>query len=107
MKKDGILHTSGKDHAEILNGQFESVFTVDDGSPAPELNGEGYPCISPCVIMEEGIHKLLAGLNVNKASGLDEIPCWLLTELDEELTPIYRAFVEQSLNQCEVPKDWK
>ena len=50
------------------------------------------PLISPLKISTKGVEKLLAELNVKKASGPDNIPCKILRELAAELAPIWQQF---------------
>ena len=59
------------------------------------------------IINPEGIHKLLTGLKIHKATGPDEIPTRLLKTLADELTPVISLFFQASLNQGIIPDDWK
>ena len=52
------------------------------------------------------MEKLLAGLNVKKASGPDDISCKLLRELSTELAPILTTIYQQSLEPSQIPADW-
>ncbi len=70
------------------------------------LDREPYPTIPKLEIGVEGVQKLLAGLNVNKASGPDEIPCRILRELAIELAPIFTCLFQQSIDRGELPSDW-
>ncbi len=65
------------------------------------------PPISDIEITANGIKKLMNGINPNKASGPDNIPCRVLKELAEELSPILAALFNQSLSTGELPSDWK
>ena len=58
-------------------------------------------------INPEGVHKLLTGLKMHKATGPDEIPTRLLKTLADELTPVISLFFQASLNQGIIPDDWK
>ena len=57
------------DKANILNKQFKSVFTVEDVSAIPQLEGPRYPTIEGLTIYPDGVHKLFASLKSDKASG--------------------------------------
>ena len=52
------------------------------------------------------MEKLLAGLNVKKASGPDNIPCKMLSELSAELAPIWTNIYQQSMETGQIPDDW-
>ena len=52
------------------------------------------------------MEKFLAGLNVKKASGPDNIPCKILKELAAELAPILTTIFQQSLETGQIPLDW-
>ena len=52
------------------------------------------------------MEKLLAGLNVKKAFGPDNIPCKILRELAAELAPILTTILQQSLETGQIPYDW-
>ena len=51
------------------------------------------------------MEKFLAGLNVKKASGPDNIPCKILKELAAELAPILTTIFQQSLETGQIPLD--
>ena len=54
-----------------------------------------------------GVKKLLDSLDSHKATGPDNIPTQLLKQLNPELSPALTIIVEASLQQCQVPSDWK
>ena len=43
---------------------------------------------------------------MNKASGPDGVPTYLLRELSHELAPILASLFQQSLDQGQLPNDW-
>ena len=53
-----------------------------------------------------GSEKLFNGNNPKKAQGPDELPCRILKELDNELTPAMTAIFNQSLKTGELPLVW-
>ena len=53
-----------------------------------------------------GVTKLFKSINPKKAQGPDEIPCRILNELDNELTPALAAIFNQSLKTGELPLAW-
>ena len=100
------LHTDSMEKAEILSNQFKSVFTQEDTTVIPHLHGPDYPTISILDVTSIGVTKLLNGINPKKAHGPDEIPCRILRELDNELTPALTAIFNQSLKTGELPLVW-
>ena len=101
--RDGKLYTENKDKADILNCQFQSVFTpktplalsslaqiavqdlVDTGKldtrsvPAKNINNQ--PVMPDIKVPENGVLKLLKDLNPHKAAGPDELKPLVLREL--------------------------
>lgn len=82
--KKALLVTDPKQKAEILVGQFQSVFS--DPSPRtenlpPVHTRSQYPSISQLKIELKGVLKLLKQLNISKANGPDAIPNILLKEI--------------------------
>ena len=55
-----------------------------------------YPQIDPLFINEQGVKKLLSGINSNKAPGPNQITCRPLKQLCEELTLVVTALFRQS-----------
>ena len=92
--------------ANLLNEQFQSVFSHMDESNIPTLD-ENYPNINNIKIGTEGVKKLLQKLNTKKAAGPDNLPNHVLKELASEIAPILKAIFEQSLQTGELPSDWR
>ncbi len=101
-----VPDTRRRDKATTLNGQFQSVFTRDESSKIPTIQGDKYPTIKEFIITEEGVRKLLANVNPSKSSGPDNIPCTILKELATELAPIVTCIFNQSLHTGTLPQDW-
>ena len=106
LQDGGKLHTDSMEKAEILSNQFKSVFTQEDTTVIPHLHGPEYPTISILEVTPIGVTKLLNAINPKKAQGPDEIPCRILRELDNELTPALTAIFNQSLKTGELPLVW-
>ena len=81
LKENGRLHSDSRRKAEILNNQFCSVFTSEDTTNIPKLPGQlNRPTeMLKFEITNQGVTKLLEGINSGKAPGPDELP-----ELDSE-----------------------
>ena len=58
-------------------------------------------------ITEEGVRRLLAGLDPRKASGPDGISARVLKELSSEIAPILTTIYQTSITTGEVPADWR
>ena len=82
------------------------MFTKEDPLFIPKLFGPNYPTIDPLIINQNGVKKLLSGLNPSKAAGPDQIPCRILKELSVELAPIFTALFRQSLNTGTLSSLW-
>ena len=106
LNDGGKLHTDSIKKAEILSNQIKSVFTHEDTTAISHLQGPDYPTIPSLEVTQLGVTKLLNGINPKKAQGPDEIPCRILKELDNELTPALTAIFNQSLETGELPLVW-
>ena len=114
LSQDGTLYSNTKDKADILNSQFQSVFTpktplslsklarmtVQDQIDAGKINPQSIPagCLNNQPVMpdihlsEAGILKLLHDLNPNKAAGPDELKPLVLRELREVIAPMVGSY---------------
>ena len=89
IKKNGILHQDSKSKAELLIDQFKSVFTKENAKePITEMSEPKYPSISDINIEVHEVVKLLTNLNINKASGPDNIANKVLKACAEEIAPV-------------------
>ena len=107
LRDNGILNSAPIDKANILNRQYESVFTREDTSNIPSPSGNPYPDMAPIEISEEGVKKLLKNSNPHKASGPDEIPAKVLKECADEIAPYLTIIFTKSLLDGCIPEDWK
>ncbi|XP_072042006.1 uncharacterized protein [Amphiura filiformis] len=102
---NGISYSDSTTKANILNDQFSSVFNMnEDETTIKDKGSSPHSVMDPIIIHPDGIHKLLAGLQIHKACGPDEIPTRLLKVLADELTPVISLFFQASLNQG-APRD--
>ena len=107
LKKNGLIHSTGKEKANILNDQFGSVFTNEDLDNLPDLGDSPFPPMPDINITTDGVEKLLKKLNTRKAAGPDGIPCRLLQCVSKELAPALTTLFTKSLDSGQVPKDWR
>ena len=54
-----------------------------------------------------GVAKLLSDIKPFKAPGPDDIPTYLLKEIDFQIAPSLAIVFQASLNQCKLVADWK
>ena len=73
MRKGSGLAESETEQAEEFNGQFTDVFSKTSESEVPLLE-KAAPPISDIHISNEGVIKMMKGLNPSKALGPDEHP---------------------------------
>ena len=68
------------------------------------------PFMDDIVVSNEGVTKLLKGLNPSKALGVnlgpDELHPRVLKELATELGPVFAHLFQKSLHTGEIPKEW-
>ena len=108
--KNGILKDTPLDKARILNAQLSSVFTKESPlNPSPQEADpiRQYPSISKLNITTEGIQKLIENLNPNKAMEPDRLHPRVLKETARTVAPILHIIFSKSLENGEVPDDWK
>ena len=105
--KDGICVVDSQAKADLLNNQFSSIFTIDDGSPLPNMGMYQYPDAPSIDFATSGIAKLLSELDPSKSSGPDRIPSMLLKMLATEISTCLKLLFSASLLQGNVPSDWR
>ena len=87
-----ILKTDSKEKANICNRPFQLAFTREGGSDPPSKGASPLSSMGDITVDPKGAAKLLDGLNVNKASGLDGDNARVLRECSNEVFPIM-AFI--------------
>ena len=63
------------------------------------------PFMDDIVVSNEGVTKLLKGLNPSKALGPDELHPRVLKELATEMGPVFAHLFQKSLDTGEIPKN--
>ncbi|XP_052794650.1 uncharacterized protein LOC128227817 [Mya arenaria] len=107
LKDKGKLHNEQIDKANILNQQYQSVFTQENNSNTPTPDGDPYPSMNDIEVTPEGVLALLKKLNPNKATGPDMIPSRILKELADQCAPYLSTIFNKCLQSGEVPSIWK
>ena len=73
LKVDGKEITTGREKAEALSEQYDSIFTNEDLTDIPCLLTPPAPRIKELALDVNGIQKLLKKLDPKKANGPDQI----------------------------------
>ena len=81
------------------------VFSKSDHSEVQFLSRSA-PFMDDIIVSNEGVTKLLKGLNPSKALGPDELHPRGLKELAAELGPVFAHLFQKSLDTAEIPKEW-
>ena len=95
--------------AEVLNSQFSSVFTEEGDSPIiiPNLGTSSTPDAPNIQVGRNGVMQLLRGLKPHKATGPDAISSRFLKEMASPITPALTLIYQASLEQGQIPDEWK
>ena len=107
LKHNGKLVTDSIGKAEVLNTQFQSVFTQDPDGDPPSKGPSPHPQMPSFQIGVAGITKLIKGLNIHKAAGPDLINGRLLKECCDACAPILQLIFQRSLESGTIPNDWR
>jgi hypothetical protein len=105
LKSGTKLCSSDFDKAEALNNQFKQAFTSET-HPLPTLPKSPYLTIHDLIIDQLGVEKQLKSLNVNKATGPDEISAKLLHLVAHEISRPLTWLFQQSIDTGTIPLDW-
>jgi hypothetical protein len=103
----GYIRSENDRKTEILNAQFQSVYTREDISSMPDMGPSPYPNMERIRVSNNGVLKLLRDLDPYKAAGPDNIPPFILKEAADEVSWILTSLFQQSLDTGIVPNDWK
>ena len=103
----GDLVTDPTGKANILNSQFQSVFTKETPLTNDHKRPQSYPDIPDILFTVPGVQKLLEGLNPRKACGPDLLPPRVLKELAPIIAPTLTDLFNRSYQTGNVPQDWR
>ncbi len=107
LKKDGQLITDTIGKVEVLNDQYESVFTKEPDGNIPDKGPSPYAKMEDPFITIPGVEKLLRNIKPNKASGPDAIAARVMQETATDLAPELTLIFNRSISQGKLPSDWK
>ena len=94
------------DKAHCLNNYFSSHFTVENTDTLPSCQME-FPKMDKFVITAPGVRKLLANLDGSISAVPGELPPRVLKEMSFEVAPPLTFIFNQSLQNGQVPTDWR
>ena len=106
-KVTGDLVTDSIGKSNILNSQFQSVFTNETPLGDDHKAEQEYPDIPDVMFTVPGILKLLQGLDPSKATGPDQIPPRVLKELAPSIAPVLTDIFNRSYRTGTMPDDWR
>ena len=78
LKVDGKEITRGREKAEALSKQYDSIFTNEDLTDIPFLLTPPAPCIKELTLDVNGVQTLLKNLYPKNANGPDKISTYIL-----------------------------
>ena len=96
--KQGETITDTKGKAEVLNKQYQSVFTKENNQSIPPVNNQNLnmPDIN---FTTNGISKLLSKPNPQKANGPDKIPIRFLKDYADDIAEFLIIYYFPKLSQ--------
>ena len=103
----GKLHNEPLDKANILNRQYEAMFTREDKTSIPVPEGIPTSTMPDINITTKGVTTLLRKLNSQKATGPDMIPARILKEMADQCAPFLAIIYRKCLTDGSIPEVWK
>ena len=103
----GISTTDKSEMAEILKEQFESVFSVDDGSEPVFENRTDQVCGDEGIISKGDIIIRLNNLDCDKSAGVDKVTQNVLKNCSEQLSGALEIIFYKSITEGEIPDEWR
>ena len=95
LKNDGKIITEAEEKANLLNRQFESVFTKENPIPTQLLSDSKYSQMPEINFTTQGIQKLLEGLKKHKAPGPDKISPKGLKTTCKKYCPNINTYIQE------------
>ena len=107
----GRLETKPTQKAQILNKQFQSVFSPRTPARLQTLCSDQtlprYDTMQEFDISTNGLLKLLGTLKPHKAAGPDNVRPYMLRDLRDVIAPVLQAVFTRSYETGQLPKQWK
>ena len=107
LKVDGEFLEEEELMAEELNKCFQKVFTNEETFNEPDIETTDEEGLDTIDVLEDEVCEMLEKLDVRKAQGPDGVSNWVLRECKAQLANKICGLIAKSLQQGQVPKDWK
>ena len=108
IDRNGKLTETEMETAAALNDYYQTVFTRDDPqSTVPEFPTKTEEELTDITVTTESIEEILLSLNANKAAGPDGVETRVMKECAVEMAPHLQKMFRKSLDDGEVPGQWK
>ena len=105
---EGRTVTDAAGKTELLNTYFSSQAKVDDKDIVlPDLPALAHTSIDDLIVEPNDVLKIIQSLNVNKASGHDQIGNLLLKEAGPFISVVLASLFNNSLQSGVFPETWK
>ena len=107
LKDNSILTADPTEKANILNKQYQSVFTQDNDGVTdnfPPLKRQ-LPIMNDIKVRHEGVEKTSSATYPFKA-GPDALPPSTLNELASDIAPVMQIIFQSSLDHGTLPIKW-
>lgn len=117
LENDKLI-TDSRGQANVLNRQFQSVFTPMNPLKLGQLCSmktkhlfsttklPQYPKMPDISISVGGVQKLLSTLQIGKACGPDDLKPIVLKNLSVQIAPLVTKLFQKSLDTGTIPSDW-
>ena len=105
LTDQGKIHSKEEEICELLNSKFQSIFTQE--FEEDQNTNLVTPVLDDIDLNISEIEKEMSSLDKSKASGPDEISCWVLKECATELSKPLHIVMQESLKQGKLPESWK
>ena len=107
MRVNNKTVTVGKEIANALNDQFQSVF-VDESSNSelPEFKKRTYETISDISFWPEKVVEYLINMKPDKSQGNDNIHPFIVQKCAKSLASPISIIFQRSFDQGELPSSW-
>ena len=108
-RKDGSYTTNDEEAAEALSEQYYETFTKEDTTNLPDIAMKPLETdpLTNINISRERILKVIQNLKTNKSPGIDKIHPRVLKEVAEVISHPITLIYEKSLEESELPRQWK
>ena len=105
--KNGHVTTNKSEISEILNAQFESVFSVDNGTIPVFGYRTEFVCSDENIIRRADIIERLNKLDCTKSAGNDMVSQNVLKNCSEELSCALEIIFNKSIIEGDIPEQWR